>query len=98
MTPRPGRRIRFIRAKILQETSEGRFLLELYFGDGPNMITFFNKGIDIMAVPDSSSASTRVFRKDLGPRGKRNEVVSGRFRGFAPAVPHKLIIEYTEES
>ncbi len=39
LTPRPGRRIRFIRTKILQDTSEGRFLWELYFGDAPNMIT-----------------------------------------------------------
>ncbi len=98
LTPRSGRRIRFIRTKILQETSEGRFLWELYFGNGPNMITYQNKGIDILAVPDSSSTSTRVFRKERGPRGKRNEVLSGRWRGYSPSVPHKIIIEYSEES
>ncbi|MBC8281600.1 MAG: hypothetical protein H8E48_12500 [Chloroflexi bacterium] len=62
------------------------------------MITYQNKGIDILAVPDSSSTSTRVFRKERGPRGKRNEVLSGRWRGYSPSVPHKIIIEYSEES
>ncbi len=98
LTPRPGRRIRFIRTKILQDTSEGRFLWELYFGDAPNMITGPNKGIDILAVPDSGATVTRVFRIRQGPRGRRNEVLSGRWRGFAPSNPHKIIIEYSEES
>lgn len=98
LTPRPGRRIRFIRTKILQDTSEGRFLWELYFGDAPNMITGPNKGIDILAVPDSGASATRVFRRREGPRGRQNEVLSGRWRGFAPSNPHKVIIEYSEES
>ncbi len=98
LTPRPGRRIRFIRTKILQDTSEGRFLWELYFGDAPNMITGPNKGIDILAVPDSGATATRVFGVRQGPRGQRNEVLSGRWRGFAPSNPHKIIIEYSEES
>ena len=98
LTPRPGRRIRFIRTKVLQDTSEGRFLWELYFGDAPNMITGPNKGIDILAVPDSGATATRVFRIRQGPRGQRNEVLSGRWRGFAPSNPHKIIIEYIEES
>ncbi len=98
LTPRPGRRIRFIRTKVLQDTAEGRHLWELYFGDAPNMITGPNKGIDILAVPDSGAGATRVFRRSQGPRGKRNEVLSGRWRGFAPSNPHKIIIEYSEES
>ena len=98
LTPRPGRRIRFIRTKVLQDAPEGRFLWELYFGDAPNMITGPNKGIDILAVPNSGATSTRTFLKNQGPRGKRNEVLSGRWRGFAPLTPHKIIIEYIEES
>ncbi len=98
LTPRPGRRIRFVRTKLLQDAPEGRLLWELYFGDAPNMITGPNKGIDILAVPNSGATATRVFRKNQGPRGKRNEVLSGRWRGFAPSNPHKIIIEYIEES
>ncbi len=98
LTPRPGRRIRFIRTKLLQDASEGRLLWELYFGDAPNIITGPNKAIDILAVPDSGATATRTFVKNQGPRGSRNEVLSGRWRGFAPTNPHKIIIEYSEES
>jgi len=28
---------------------------------------------------------------------QRNEVLSGRWRGFAPSSPHNIIIEYIEE-
>lgn len=98
ITPRAGRRVRFIRAKILQDATDGRHLWELYFGDAPTMITGPNKGIDVLAVPDQGTAATRVFLRKQGPRGKRNEVLSGRWRGFAPANPHKVIIEYVEES
>jgi hypothetical protein len=97
LTPRPGRWIRFIRNKLLQDSSEGRFLWELYFGDAPNMITDPNKGVDILAVPGSGATATRVFRRGQGPRGQRNEVLSGRWRGFAPSSPHNIIIEYIEE-
>ena len=98
LTPRQGRRIRFIRTKLLQDAAEGRFLWELYFGDAPNLINGPNKGIDILTVPNSGATATRVFLRSQGPRGKRNEVLSGRWRGFAPSNPHKIIIEYSEES
>ncbi len=98
LTPRPGRRIRLIRTKVLQDTAEGRRTWELYFGDAPNMITGIQKGIDVLAVPDSGAGATRVFQRSQGPRGLRNEVLSGRWRGFAPSNPHKIIIEYSEES
>jgi hypothetical protein len=98
LSPSPGRRIRFIRAKVLQESSEGRHLWELFFGDAGNIITAPNRAIDILAVPDLGSAATRTFPKDQGPRGRTNEVLSGRWRGTAPATASKVIIEYTEES
>lgn len=98
LTPRPGRRIRFIRTKVLQDAADGRHLWELYFGDASNIITGPNKGIDILAVPNQGAAATRVFQISQGPRGRRNEVLSGRWRGFAPSNPHKIIIEYAEES
>ena len=98
LTPRPGRRIRLIRTKVLQDASDGRHLWELYFGDAPNIITGIRRGIDILTVPDSGAGATRVYRISQGPRGHRNEVLSGRWRGFAPDNSHKIIIEYSEES
>ena len=94
----PGRRIRFIRAKVLQDSSDGRHLWELFFGDAGNMITAPNRSIDVLAVPDVSSAATKTFLRDQGPRGKRDEVLSGRWRGTAPTTVHKIVIEFTEES
>ena len=98
LAPAPGRRIRFIRTRVLQEVSDGRHLWELFFGDAGNIITAPNRGIDILAVPDAGSDASRIFRRGEGPRGKRNEVLSGRWRGAAPTNIHKIIIEYTEES
>jgi len=98
LSPSPGKRLRFIRAKVLQESSDGRHLWELFFGDAGNMITAPNRAIDVLAVPDSGSSATRTFLRDQGPKGKRDEVLSGRWRGTAPTSVHKIIIEYTEES
>ena len=83
---------------MLQETSDGRHLWELFFGDAGNIITAPNRAIDILAVPDSGSAATRTFLRREGPRGKRDEVLSGRWRGTAPNSVHKIVIEYIEES
>ncbi len=98
LAPAPGRRLRFIRAKLLQQSSDGRHLWELFFGQAGNIITAPNRAIDILAVPDQGVAVTRAFLKDEGPRGQRDEVLSGRWRGFPPSTVHKIIIEYTEES
>ena len=98
LSPSPGRKLRFVRVKVLQESSDGRHLWELFFGDAGNMITAPNRAIDVLAVPDSGSAATRTFLRDQGPEGKRDEVLSGRWRGTAPTSVHKIIIEYTEES
>ena len=98
LSPSPGKRLRFIRAKVLQDSSDGRHLWELFFGEAGNMITAPNRAIDVLAVPDSGSAATRTFLRDQGPMGKRDEVLSGRWRGTAPTSVHKIVIEYTEES
>ncbi len=98
LSPAQGKRLRFMRAKVLQQSSDGRHLWELFFGDAGNMITAPNRAIDVLAVPDSGSAATRTFLRDQGPTGKRDEVLSGRWRGTAPTSVHKIIIEYTEES
>ena len=69
LAPSPGRRLRFVRAKVLQEASDGRHLWELFFGDAGNMITAPNRGIDILAIPDVGSAATRNFPKGGRPQG-----------------------------
>ena len=98
LTPSKGFRVRFIRVKVLQQSSDGRHLWELFFGDAGNMITAPNRSIDVLAVPDVGSAATRTFSRNQGPRGKRDEVLSGRWRGVAPTSTHKIVIEYVEEA
>ncbi len=97
LTPTKGFRTRLVRVKVQQDASDGRHLWELYFGTAGNIITDQNKGIDILAVPDQGSDVTRTFLKNEGPRGLRDEVLSGRWRGTAPVNAHKIVIEYTEE-
>lgn len=97
LTPTKGFRTRLVRVKVQQDASDGRHLWELYFGTAGNIITNQKKGIDILAVPDQGSDITRTFLKSEGPRGLRDEVLSGRWRGTAPVNAHKIIIEYTEE-
>lgn len=68
LAPSPGRRLRFVRVKVLQESSDGRHLWELFFGDAGNIITAPNRSIDILAIPDVGSAATRAFLRREGPR------------------------------
>ena len=98
LTPAKGYRARLVQVKVLQDASDGRHVLELYFGTAPNIVTDPSKGVDILTVPDEGSASTRVFLKDQGPRGLRDEVLSARWRGRRPQYPHKILVQYTEES
>lgn len=98
LSPSPGKRLRFLRVKVVQQSSDGRHLWELFFGDAGNLITAPNRSIDVLAIPDSGSAATRTFLRDQGPKGKRGEVLSGRWRGTAPTTVHKILVEYTEES
>jgi hypothetical protein len=97
LTPRKGYRTRLIRVRLIQDIADGRHLWELYFGTAGNIITDPAKGIDILAVKNLSSATTRTYLQHEGPRGLRNEVLSGRWRGTAPTGAHRIIIEYEEE-
>ena len=97
LTPRPGYRIRLVRLRMLQTAGEGRFLVEVYFGTAPNLITVPSQGIDILAVPNIGSDSTRTFARRGGPRGLRDEPISVRHRGIAPSTPLRIFIDYTEE-
>ena len=97
LTPRPGYRLRLVRLRMLQTAGEGRFLVEVYFGTSPNLITVPSNGIDILAVPNVGSDSTRTFARRAGPLGLRDQPISVRHRGTAPATPLRIFIEYTEE-
>ncbi len=77
---------------------DGRHLCEIYFGTASSLISEPSRSVDILAVPDKGSASTRAYSRDQGPRGRRGEPLSLRWRGRRPSTGHKVIIEYTEES
>ena len=71
---------------------------ELYLGTGADITTDPQKAIDILDIPDNGEDSIRTFLRDEGPRGDRDEVLSGRWLGTPPTTVHKVIVEYTEES
>ena len=98
LTPSKGYRVRFIRVKVLQASNDGRHLWEVFFGTAGNIITASNRSIEVLEVPDLGSAATRTFARNQGPRGKRDEVLSGRWRRVAPTSAHKIVIEYIEEA
>ena len=98
VTPAKGRRIRLLKTQVIQEQPDGRRLWELYFGTGADITVNPDKAVDILDVPNLGETSTRTFLKDEGPRGLRDEVLSGRWLGAAPATAHKIIVEYVEES
>ena len=97
-TPAKGKRIRVLRVTAIQESSDGRHLYELYFGEGADITTNADKAVDVLDIPDLGQDRTRIYPKDEGPRGDRDEVLSGRWRGTTPATVHKIMVEYTEES
>ena len=77
---------------------DGRHSFELFFGTAGSLATDPSRAVDILAVPDEGTASTRAYQREQGPRGLRGEPLSFRWRGPPPSNDHKVIIEYTEES
>ena len=98
VTPSRGRRIRLLRVRVVQEQADGRHLWELYFDTGADITVNPEKAVDILDVPNLGEAATRTFLRDEGPRGLRDEVLSGRWLGTAPTTVHKVMVEYTEDS
>lgn len=96
--PNKGKRVRVLRVRGVQETADGRHLYEVYFGTGADITTDPSKAVDTLDIPDLSEAATRTFLREEGPRGQRDEVLSGRWSGTPPASVHKIMVEYTEES
>ena len=98
LEPSKGYRIRLMRLKILQPQTDGRHLCEIYFGTAGSLITDPARAVDLLAVPNRGAASTRAYPRGQGPRGRRGEPLSLRWRGRRPSTPHKVIIEYAEET
>lgn len=96
--PSKGKRIRVLRVTAIQEIADGRRLYEVYFGLGADISSKPDKAVDILDIPDLGQDSTRTYLKDEGPRGDRDEVLSGRWRGSPPSTGHKIMVEYVEES
>ncbi len=97
-TPAKGKRIRVLRVTAIQEASDGRHLYEVYFGLGADITTNTEKAVDVLDISNLGPDRTRTYPKDEGPRGDRDEVLSGRWRGTPPTAVHKIMVEYTEES
>lgn len=97
-TPSKGKRIRVIRVRVIQETTDGRELYEVYFGTGTNITTNPGKAVAVLDIPDLDEDETRTFLKDEGPLGLRDEVLSGRWASSpAPTTVHKIMVEYEED-
>ncbi len=96
--PSKGKRVRVLRIRALQEVADGRRLYEVYFGTGESIGSDSGKAVDTLDIPELGEDSTRTFPRDEGPRGLRDEPLSGRWAGTPPVTSHKIIVEYTEES
>ena len=98
LAPAKGYRLRLRRIKLLQQAADGRHTCEIYFGTANSLITDPSRAIDILAVPDAGTGTSRTYLREQGPRGQRGEPLSLRWRGRPPSTDHKAIIEYAEES
>ena len=98
VTPNKGKRLRILRVRVVQETADGRRLYEVYFGSGETIAADPSRAVDTLDIPELGEDSTRVFPRDEGPRGERDEPLSGRWAGDPATRVHKVMVEYTEES
>ena len=96
--PNKGKRLRILRVRAIQEAADGRRLYEVYFGTAENMAAASARAVDTLDIPELGEDSTRIFPRDEGPRGLRDEPLSGRWSSEPPSTSHKILIEYTEES
>ena len=84
LTPSKGYRIRLVRLKVVQPASDDRHLCEVYFGTGGSLITDPSRAIDILAVPDGGSVSTRAYPREQGPRGRPRRAPEPPLAGAPP--------------
>jgi len=98
LTPTAGKRLRIIRIRGIAESADGRHIMDLYFGTGTDITTNPEKAIGSLDIADLNDDETRTYERGEGPRGLRNEVLSGAWKATAPTTVHKIMIEYDEES
>ncbi len=97
--PNKGKRLRILRVRAIQEVADGRQLYEVYFGTGESIAAGPGRAVDTLDIPELGEDATRTFPRDEGPRGQRDEPLSGRWAGATtPYTAHKILVEYTEES
>ena len=98
IAPAKGKRLRLLQVRIVQEQAAGPRRYEVYFGAGSSIAAAPSKAVDTLEIPDAGEAATRPFPAGEGPRGQRDEPLSGRWQGDPPTSAHQVIIEYTTES
>jgi len=97
-TPVNGKRIRVVEVKAIQEGAISRRTYEVYFGTGADITANSTKAVQVLDIPNQGKDQTREYERGQGPRGDRNEVLSGRWSGSAPGTAHKIQVKYVLES
>ena len=88
--------VRLIQFKLVQITSDGDKLVELYFGSASAMPSNSFLPIDYIKVTDGGEGSSRIYSRGVGPVGVNREI-SFRFTTAPTANTHYLILTYTTE-
>ena len=96
--PGKGKRLRILRVRAIQEVADGRRLYEVYFGKGRRHSRRPGKGGGHAGHPRAGRGLDARLSPRRGPRGLRDEPLSGRWGSTPPVTAHKIIVEYTEES
>lgn len=97
----PSKHLQIISVHILQESSDGDHLVELYFGNASSITSGTSppspgdEALEILSVPDSGQVTKTFDRNDPANIGNRGEELSYRFRS-APATTMLAIVRYRE--
>ena len=92
--PAKGKRIRVLRVRAVQETTEGRFLYEVYFGEGANIDADPAKAVDTLDIPEGGGGvhpHLPAGRRPPGAAGRGVERKVGRDRAQRCPQDHRRI-------
>lgn len=92
----PGKRLRLIRVRVIQTSTDGKHALEVYFGSGASITTTPTKAVDVLNISDLGEDATRTYNPGDGPAGDAGDNLSCRFL-VSPVTVHSAIVEYTLE-
>ena len=96
--PSKGKRVRVLRVRVIQERADGASPVRGLFRRGRDHQQRPGQGGGRSGRSQPGEASTRTYLRGEGPRGLRDEPLSGRWAGSTPRGVHKVMVEYTEES